>query len=172
MQAISASSWATQRSTVTKITYHGDQPLEDAYIGLYSELIAGEWGDDLAGTDSTLNLLYVYDDDNEDWYYASGVPAIGMTMIRGPVADLDLMDNDGDGVIDESGERLNITASIINNDVHENYGPEPSYSHLSGGCGGQLDQWYLACSTGRMLPGNSTRRRCDLLLVYGRSCDR
>ncbi len=119
-----------------QISYHGDLPLEKAYFGFYAELIAGESGDDLAGTDSLLNLLYVYDDDNEDWYYASGVPAIGMTMIRGPLADLDRTDNNGDGVVDEPGERLNLSASIINNDVHENYGIAPTYSHLSGGCGG------------------------------------
>lgn len=65
-----------------------DADYDSVFISLWSDTDLGDANDDLAGYDSTLNLSYVYNTDNDD-RGASGYglkpPAGGFTLIQGPL---------------------------------------------------------------------------------------
>ena len=93
------------------LRYHGQAPLREAYVGFYVDSDLGDFDDDYIGTDTTLHLGYTYNADNDDeGGYGESPPAIGFSILRGPQAPLDGLDNDRDGVIDEPGEHLGLTS--------------------------------------------------------------
>ncbi len=66
----------------------GEQPLHDAYLGLFADPDLGDLFDDYIGSDTTLGLAYVYNADNEDlsdsgYGYGTAPPAIGFDFVRG-----------------------------------------------------------------------------------------
>ena len=91
-----------------EITYRGEQPLDSAYVALWSD--SELWnGTDFVGSDTTLNLGFTYDSKEVGGPY--GVPpAVGVKVLRGPVGLPNGRDDDGDGEVDEPGERLGMTA--------------------------------------------------------------
>ncbi|MFT4604223.1 MAG: hypothetical protein ACI9W4_000952, partial [Rhodothermales bacterium] len=96
-----------------RIFYKGSQPLEQAYMGLFSDPDLGNFQDDYVGSDTTLGLGYVYNADNDDEGgegYGEAPPAAGYDFFQGPLVSDDGLDNDGDGEVDEEGERLSMTA--------------------------------------------------------------
>lgn len=58
--------------------------IEDAYIGLWSDMDLGYANDDEMACDTTLNLIYVYNGKNVDAMYGSEVPAVGLCLLQGP----------------------------------------------------------------------------------------
>jgi hypothetical protein len=102
------------------IVYKGSVPLVDAYMSIWSDPDLGDSGDDFVGSDSTLGLGFVYNGDNFDsgsTGYGDKPPALGYDFFQGPLVDNDGKDNDGDGEVDETGERLGMTGFIFfNND--------------------------------------------------------
>ncbi|MEZ4700669.1 MAG: T9SS type A sorting domain-containing protein [Rhodothermales bacterium] len=74
------------------VYYHGDAPLEEAYLGIFVDPELGDFSDDYVGSDTTLGLAYVYNADNDDdpgsnaGYrgYGTPVPALGYDFFRGP----------------------------------------------------------------------------------------
>jgi len=101
-----------------KVIYHGQAPLREAYLGFYVDSDLGNFDDDYIGADTTLHLGYTYNADNEDeGGYGKNPPAIGFSILRGPRAPLDGLDNDRDGVIDEPGERLGMTSFMGHNTI-------------------------------------------------------
>ncbi len=92
--------------------------IRDMYFGLWSDVDLGNFRDDYIGSDSLLGLGFGYngdDLDEGDDGYGAPPPAIGHIFVRGPVADADGIDNDGDGAADESGERRRATAFVFYN---------------------------------------------------------
>ena len=91
-----------------EITYRGSQPLDSAYVALWSD--SELWsGSDFVGSDTTLDLGFTYDSREGGGPY--GVPpAVGVKVLRGPVGLPNGRDDDGDGEVDEPGERLGMTA--------------------------------------------------------------
>lgn len=70
-----------------QIFYKGTAPLEDAYMGIFSDPDLGNAFDDYVGSDSTLGIGYVYNADNED-EGTSGYglpPATGYDFFQGPI---------------------------------------------------------------------------------------
>lgn len=101
-----------------KLVYKGDTPIDSTYIGLMADVDLGNFDDDYIGSDSTLSLGYTYNADNFDEGgegYGEAPPAVGYTVLQGPVADSDGRDNDRDNQIDEDGERLPMTSLIFYN---------------------------------------------------------
>ena len=100
-----------------KLHYKGEEPLEDAWFGFWIDVDLGYYLDNLAGTDTTLRMVYVYNvddfDEGEDGYGAAP-PALGYSFVQGPLALPDGRDNDRDGEVDEPGERLRMTRSQQN----------------------------------------------------------
>ncbi len=80
------------------IEYKGSQPLEEAYLSVFSDPDLGDAGDDYIGSDIDLSLGYVYNGGRTDEMY--GIPpAAGYDFFQGPVVD----DQDGDGIRDTLG---------------------------------------------------------------------
>ena len=70
------------------IFYKGNVPLENAYLGIFSDPDLGDFADDYVGSDTLLGLGYVYNSDNEDTGgegYGSPPPAAGYDFFQGPV---------------------------------------------------------------------------------------
>lgn len=94
-------------------TYRGQQDLEDTFLTIWSDPDLGNYQDDYIGSDPELGLGFVYNADNDDEAgsggYGVGPPALGYDFFLGPVTDDDGVDNDGDGEVDEEGERMSMT---------------------------------------------------------------
>ncbi|MBX2820281.1 MAG: T9SS type A sorting domain-containing protein [Rhodothermaceae bacterium] len=89
------------------------KPLTDAFLSMWADPDLGNFADDYFGSDSLLHLQYVYNADNQDENgYEELPPAIGYTFLQTPVADIDLIDNDHDGLIDEPNEPAGMYSAI------------------------------------------------------------
>lgn len=94
--------------------YKGIAPLDSAYVGFFNDPDLGEFSDDYIGSDTTLGMGYVYNaDDLDEEYYGPAPPALGLSLLQGPIVIDDGYDNDRDGDVDEAGERLRV--SSVNN---------------------------------------------------------
>jgi hypothetical protein len=77
----------------------------DTHLGLFTDFDLGYYGDDMIGTDAARNLWYVYNADNLDEGSTSGPgygvqpPAFGVVMLKGPLADPDILDNPAAGIL-------------------------------------------------------------------------
>lgn len=96
-----------------EIAYRGALPLEDAYVGLYVDPDLGDAADDRAGSDTTLGMGFLYNGDDFDGLYGERPPAIGVDFVEGVRVPSDGLDNDGDGLVDEEGERLGMTSFVV-----------------------------------------------------------
>jgi len=69
----------------------GQNFVEDMYFGYWSDPDLGDAIDDFVGCDTLLNLAYCYNSDNFDGdggyehYYGSSPPAVGYTLLQGPI---------------------------------------------------------------------------------------
>ena len=92
-----------------RLHYKGSKPLEDAWVGFYADNDMGYPWDDYVASDTLLHLGYTYnadEDDEQDYGYGTPPPAVGYTILKGPLARPDNQDNDRDGTTDEPGKRL------------------------------------------------------------------
>jgi len=83
-------------------------PIQQAYIGIWVDPDLGFFRDDYIGSDSLLDIGFVYNADNKDEEfggYGTPPPALGIQIIQGPEGKDDGIDNNRDGAIDEPGER-------------------------------------------------------------------
>jgi hypothetical protein len=67
-----------------KLLYKGSTAFRDAYVGLFIDPDLGNFMDDFAGSDTTLQLAYAYNGDNSDTAYGDDPPALGITLLQGP----------------------------------------------------------------------------------------
>ncbi len=87
----------------------------DFYIGLHSEADLGQFADDYIGCDVKDDYGYVYNGDADDetighyFGYGPNPPAAAFVMLKSPGSISDGIDNDDDGLIDESGEEMGMT---------------------------------------------------------------
>ncbi len=68
----------------------GPSDLTDTYFGYWSDPDLGNASDDYVGADTTLDMIYVYNGDNEDEGsdgYGSAPPALGISFVQGPLVD-------------------------------------------------------------------------------------
>lgn len=87
----------------------------DVFVGLWSDVDLGYYGDDYFGSNVSANYGYVYNADNFDETiagqsgYGSYPPAQGFAVMKGPLAPAsDGIDNDNNGLIDEAGEECKL----------------------------------------------------------------
>ena len=111
-----------------------DTSISATYFGLFTDFdIGASVLDDLVGSDSLLHLGYGYNGGNEDegaGGYGTAPPAIGFSFLQSPPAELDGVDNDHDGVVDNPGEMLGMTGAFIQApscDVCSNEYPPENY---------------------------------------------
>ncbi len=75
-----------------RLVYRGDEPLTGAYFGIFADPDLGNASDDYVGSDTTLDLGFVYNaDDHDDQGYGAAPPAAGFALLRGPVAGGDTL---------------------------------------------------------------------------------
>lgn len=99
-----------------RILYKGTVPLENTYMGIFSDPDLGAAFDDYVGSDSTLGMGFVYNADNDDdGHYGAAPPASGYDFFQGPLVNGNGKDDDRDGVIDEADERLKMTSFAFYN---------------------------------------------------------
>ena len=63
-----------------------DQTLDSTYLTLWCDSDLGDSGDDMTGTDSLLQLGFVYNNYNNDGEIGLNPPAVGITLLQGPIA--------------------------------------------------------------------------------------
>lgn len=91
---------------------------DSVFVGLFTDVDLGDYNDDYVGCDSTLNIGFAYNGDNDDGSgtmsgYGLNPPMINCQILKGPEPDLnDAIDNDHDGTIDEAGE-INMMSSFL-----------------------------------------------------------
>ena len=101
-----------------ELVYRGSMPIDSMYFGMWSDVDVGNSSDDFVGSDSLLGLGYAFngdDDDEGERGYGSTPPAVGTLFARGPRAEADGVDNDGDESIDEPGETRRATSFVFYN---------------------------------------------------------
>ncbi|GJQ62933.1 MAG: hypothetical protein SCALA702_19860 [Melioribacteraceae bacterium] len=68
-----------------KIINKSEELFENMYFSYWTDIDLGNPADDVTGCDSSLNLGYVYNgDDNDDGYYGYKPPAVGYMILDGP----------------------------------------------------------------------------------------
>ena len=107
-----------QSPALTQTTYYryeilnrGHQTVDSMYAAMWSHFDLGDGSDDYIGSDTLRNLLYVYNDSNEDTAYGEAPPAFGIQVLSGPVGLVNGRDDDFDGLVDEADEQLRATAT-------------------------------------------------------------
>lgn len=95
------------------------------YIGLFCDMDLGNAIDDYVGCDTTLDIGFAYNGDNDDngfnGYSGYGLnpPMQDVLILKGPVAaNADGKDNNHNGLIDEVSETLGITCFTYYNNVN------------------------------------------------------
>ena len=58
---------------------------DSMYISIWADIDLGGAGDDYSGCDTLLNLMYVYNGDDDDAQYGTNVPAMGFKFLQGPI---------------------------------------------------------------------------------------
>ncbi|GAB5537139.1 MAG: hypothetical protein Rubg2KO_33880 [Rubricoccaceae bacterium] len=94
-----------------EIVNRGDQPIEQMHATMFADPDLGDAGDDYIGTDTLRNMVFVYNDSNDDSAYGSPPPALGIQVLQGPVGLANGRDDDFDGVVDEAGEEIRATST-------------------------------------------------------------
>ena len=95
------------------LTNKNAAPLTDTYAGMFLDPDLGDASDDHMGSDSLLHLGYTYNGDPIDQnYYEDTPPAIGYTFLLTPEAQLDALDNNYNGQVDEAGEPAGMYSAI------------------------------------------------------------
>ncbi|MES2836546.1 MAG: hypothetical protein V4667_03405 [Bacteroidota bacterium] len=113
--------------------------LNDTYLGWFVDGDLGDATDDYVGCDVRRGFGYFYNGDGSDATgsgnsYGSKPPAVGIDFFQGPLADAgDGIDNDRDGVIDESNEQI-----IMSKFVYFTNGASNAYSDPS-----SANEYYL-----------------------------
>ncbi|MBX3101745.1 MAG: hypothetical protein KF690_04500 [Bacteroidetes bacterium] len=124
-----------------KVYNRSNLKLNDTYIGQWTDADLGWAFDDFGGADTLRGLAYVYNADNDDvpltFGYGQQPPSVGIDFFQGPLADLNNgKDDDKDGLIDEEGERLQMTKFVYYNNDFTLLGnpsqPTHYYNYLTG----------------------------------------
>jgi hypothetical protein len=115
--------------------------LVNTYIGHWVDADLGNYLDDYVGCDVGRNLGYCYNGDDLDegaTGYGTNIPAVGMDILGGPLADaVDSIDNDRNGVIDEPGEEILMSRFLYYNNIASSFSGNPTnaiehYNYLKG----------------------------------------
>lgn len=90
---------------IYKVTNKSDKDLNDVTFGMWGDPHIGgpnNYGDDLAFFDNELNMVYAWDENGKSDISGKVPGYFGYKFLESPGNPLDGIDNDGDGMIDES----------------------------------------------------------------------
>lgn len=74
-----------------EIDNRGPYTLDQAYLAFWADADLGGGGDDLVGCDTTLDLGYTYNGDDDDLGYGAHPPALGIAVLQGPIVGSDTL---------------------------------------------------------------------------------
>lgn len=112
-----------------KIINRSTSSWNQMWMGQYTDTDLGAFDDDYIGCDVSRGMSYVYNGDLNDGSsalptvgtYGAHPPAQGFDWLQGPLADAnDMIDNNHDGQVDETGER--VTMSMFKIFQNDDYG--------------------------------------------------
>jgi len=95
--------------------------LFDTYMTVWTDADLGYYGDDYIGCDVKRGLGYIYNADANDESiagtpgYGAYCPALGCDFFQGPINTANLVDDDGDLLVDEPGEQMGMTKFLYFN---------------------------------------------------------
>ncbi len=98
-------------------------PVDSFFIGLWSDVDIGSYTDDVNGCDTTLAMAYGYNGRTSDYVYGTNVPAVGYTLLQGPI------------VAGSSAD----TATFF-------FAPRTGFRNLSLWAANTVDRWYFGGS--------------------------
>lgn len=102
-----------------KIINRSSFEIQKCYMGIWVDTDLGNAIDDFVGCDVERGLGYCYNGDaNDEGINGYGIdpPAVGIDFFEGPKADIgDGIDNDKDGIIDESDELISMSKFVYYN---------------------------------------------------------
>ena len=90
---------------IYKITNTSPKDLNDVIFGMWGDPHIGgpsDWSDDLSYFDQDINMVYCWDEDGSASGSANNPGYFGYKFLESPGNPYDQIDNDGDGMIDES----------------------------------------------------------------------
>ena len=90
---------------IYKITNKSPKDLNDVIFGMWGDPHIGgpsDWSDDLSYFDQDINMVYCWDEDGSASGSANNPGYFGYKFLESPGNPYDQIDNDGDGMIDES----------------------------------------------------------------------
>ena len=90
---------------IYKVTNKSDKDLNEVIFGMWGDPHIGgpsNWQDDLSYFDKDLNMVYCWDEDNVSDVVGSVPGFFGYKFLESPGQPYDFIDNDNDGMIDES----------------------------------------------------------------------
>ncbi len=108
--------------------------LYETAVGQFTDVDLGYYQDDYVGCDVGRDLGYGYNGDDLDEGangYGTLIPAVGIDILQGPLADAgDQVDNDHDSIIDEPGEEILMSGFMYyNNDASVTGNPVSALDH-------------------------------------------
>lgn len=87
-------------------------------FAFWSDPDIGFSNNDYAGCDVMRQTGYAYNADTFEYHIGYDIPAIGVTVLQGPLADAgDALDNNMNGIVDEPGETWNMSNFMVYNNV-------------------------------------------------------
>ncbi|MFT4678828.1 MAG: hypothetical protein ACI9RU_002636 [Litorivivens sp.] len=115
-----------------KIINRGTQTLTDTYIGHWTDVDLGYSNDDFVQCDINRDLGFGINADSFDEQYGENPPVCGVHLMKGPLMDVDMIDNDEDGIVDN--ETLGMTNFMSYNNSNGTLGspnqPLDYYNYL------------------------------------------
>ncbi len=96
--------------------------IDSMFISLWADPDLGYAGDDLVGTDSTLNLIYTYNGEPIDQVYAPATPpCVGMSLLEGPMVNGNITDTalyNGNKIGGKKNLPMTASYFFVNGDAH------------------------------------------------------
>lgn len=102
-----------------RIINRQSQPIDSLFLGVFAEAKMGTAGI-AVGVDTSRAMSFVYDTQDDHRHYGGAPPAMGLVLLNRWPAASDGMDNDYDGIVDESGEEAGLGhfMSFGDEDIH------------------------------------------------------
>lgn len=153
--------------TKWRITNKSSLNWDSVYVGLVDDADIGDGFDDAAGCDSTRNLGFIYNADNDDPIYGSAPPALGYRLLQTP---LKFTGNNNDTAKLPYGNFVGYTLTGMSGyNIFTNGGgactgdpgnAPAAYNFLRGkdGCGNTLINWVTGNPTKYKYSGNAVIR--------------
>lgn len=127
-----------------KVVNSSTEKYDSVYIGVWVDGDIGNPADDYIGCDVERNSFYFYNADDydesfQDYYgYGYNPPVQTVTILNGPLADADGIDNDLDGIVDN--ERIKMSKFLYYNNINQGSNPaitdpfeaEDYYNYMTG----------------------------------------